>query len=113
MQHDGVWVAASYADILVTDTRLLCRFATGRLSSLWWSGVVGLHVDLTSEHIVLDFGDAQPVCLSGPLVAAVAVVGIASVYGSEAMITHHALAILRTRGPDTGQRTATDTTSKA
>ena len=92
VQQDGTWADASFADVIVTDLRLLCRFASGRLSSLWWSGIVGLHVDLAAEHIVLDFGDAQPVCLSGPLVAPVAVVGIASVYGTGAILTHHALA---------------------
>jgi len=97
VQQDGTWADASFADVIVTDMRLLSRFESRRLTSLWWSGIVGLHVDLAAEHIVLDFGDAQPVCLSGPLVAPVAVVGIASVYGAEAILTHHALALLRTR----------------
>ena len=65
VQQDGRWAGASFADVFVTDQRLLCRFATGRLSSLWWSGVVGLNVDLAAEHIVLDYGDGQPVGLSG------------------------------------------------
>lgn len=95
VQNDGYWAEASSADVIVTDLRLLCRFATGHLSSLWWNGIVGLEVDLAAEHIILDFGDGQPVSLSGPLVAPVAVVGIASVYGTEAMITHPALASIR------------------
>ena len=106
VQQDGTWADASFAFVIVTDLRLLCRFASGRLSSLWWSGIVGLHVDLAAEHIVLDFGDAQPVCLSGPLVAPVAVLGIASVYGTEAILTHHALALLRTRGSSAARRSA-------
>ena len=106
VQQDGRWATASLADVLVTDLRLLCRFASGSLTSLWWSSVVGLQVDLAAEHIVLDFGDTQPVCLSGPLVAPVAVVGIASVYGTEAILTHHALAPLRTRGSSAARRSA-------
>ena len=106
VQQGGTWADASFADVIVTDLRLLCRFASGRLSSLWWSGIVGLYVDLAAEHIVLDFGDAQPVCLSGPLLAPVAVVGIASVYGTEAILTHHALALLRTRGSTAARRSA-------
>jgi hypothetical protein len=97
VQNEGRWADASFAAVLVSDMRLLCRFATGRLSSLWWSGVVGLNVDLAAEHIVLDYGDGQPVGLSGSRVAPVAVVGIASVYGIEAMLTHPALAALRKR----------------
>jgi hypothetical protein len=94
--HAGRWAEASHAHVLVTDLRLLCRFATVPLFSLWWSGVVGLEVDLAAEHIILDFGDGQPVNLSGPLVAPVAVVGIASVYGTQAMLTHPGLARIRT-----------------
>ena len=104
--HDGRWAEASHADVLVTDLRLLLRFATGRLASLWWSGLVGLHVDLAAEHVVLDFGDGQPVDLSGSYVAPVAVVGIASVYGVETLLTHPALAPLRTRGSSAARRFA-------
>lgn len=97
--QDGRWADASCADVIVTDLRLLCRMASGRLTSLWWSGVVGLHIDLEAEYIVLDFGDGQPVCLAGFSVAPAAVVGIVSVYGREAMLTHPGLAPLRTRAP--------------
>ena len=95
VQENGRWLEASYAVAVVTDRRLLCRFATGHLSSLWWSGIVGLNVDLVAEHIVLDFGDGQPVNISGAQVAVVAVAAIASIYGAQAMLTHHALAPLR------------------
>jgi hypothetical protein len=95
VQEDGCCAEASFADVLVTDLRLLCRFATGGLSSLWWSGVVGLNVDLMAEHIVLDYGDGQPVSLSGAQVGSVAVSGIASAYGVEAMLIHPSLAPLR------------------
>ena len=96
VQQDGRWAGASLAEVVVTDLRLLCRFGSGSLVSLWWSGLVGLRVDLAAEHIILDFGDGQLVNLSGPLVAPVAVVGIASVYGMEAMLTHPGLARIRT-----------------
>ena len=96
VQQDGYWAEASYTDVIVTDQRLLCRFATGHLASLWWTGVVGLNVDLAAEHIVLDFGDGQPVGLSGAQVAVVAVSAIASMYGTQALVDHPALALLRT-----------------
>jgi hypothetical protein len=95
VQDDGRWADASFADVLVTDLRLLCRFASGRLSSLWWSGVVGVYVDLAVEHIVLDYGDGQPVCLAGAQSAPVAVAAIASIYGVHALLDHPALASLR------------------
>ena len=97
VQEEGRWADASSADILVTDLRLLCRFATGQLSSLWWRGVVGLHVDLAAEHVVLDYGDGQPVGLAGQRSAPIAVAAIASVYGAQALVGHPALAPLRTR----------------
>jgi hypothetical protein len=99
VQQDGRWADASFADVLVTDLRLLCRFANGRLASLWWRGVVGLHVDLAAEHVVLDFGDGQPVSFSGVKVAPVAVAAIASIYGAQALVSHPALVPLRTRIP--------------
>jgi hypothetical protein len=95
VQESERWAEASLADAVLTNGRLLCRFATGHLASLWWSGIVGLSVDLAAEHIVLDFGDGQPVCMSGAQVRAVAVVGIAAIYGMEGMLTHPSLAPLR------------------
>ena len=95
VQQDGRWADASWADVLETDLRLLCRMGSGRLTSLWWNGVVGLQVDLAAEHMVLDFGDGQPVNLSGAHVGSAAIMGIASLHGMEAMISHPALASLR------------------
>ena len=106
-QENGRWAEASYADVIVTDQRLLCRSATGHLASLWWNGIVGLSVDLAAEHIVLDFGDGQPVSLSGAHVAVVAVAAIASIYGAQAMLAHPALVSLRTWGSSLGPPTAT------
>jgi hypothetical protein len=96
VQADGRWAGASSADVIVTDRRLLCRFVSGRLTSLWWSGVVGLNVDLAAEFIVVDFGDGQPVCLSGAQVAPVSVAVIASIYGIQGLLGHPDLATLRT-----------------
>ena len=98
VQQEGRWAEASYADVLVTDLRLLCRFATGRISLLWWNGVVAMDVDLTMEHFVIDYGDGQPVSLSGPWVAAAAVAGVAAVYGAQALVDHPALTLLRRTG---------------
>jgi hypothetical protein len=98
VQQDGRWGGASYTAVVVTDLRLLCRFASGHLTSLWWNGIVGLQVDLAAEHIVLDYGDGQPVDLSGAQVAPLSVAAIASIHGSYAMLSHPALSSLRGGG---------------
>jgi hypothetical protein len=98
VQQDGHWAEASHADVIVTDMRLFCRFATGRVSLLWWGGVVAIDVDLANEHIVIDYGDGQPVSLSGPWVAPAAVTGIAAIYGAQALVNHPALTLLRRMG---------------
>ncbi|MHB8188404.1 MAG: hypothetical protein ACYDDU_20510 [Dermatophilaceae bacterium] len=103
VQQDGTWADASFADVIVTDLRLLCRFSSGRLVSLWWSGVVGLHVELTAEYLVLDYGDGQPVSLSGSRVAVSAVVVITRIYSVAALLAHPALAPLRNNGPERSQ----------
>jgi hypothetical protein len=98
VQQDGRWAEASYADVLVTDMRLLCRFETGRVSVLWWSGVVAMDVDLAREQIVIDYGDGEPVSLFGSWVVPVAVAGVAAIYGTQALVDHSALAWLRRAG---------------
>ncbi len=95
VQQDGQWADATHAVVLVTNLRLLFRFPTGRLISLWWNGVVGRHVDLAAEHIVLDYGDGQPVGLSGAQAAPAAVAGVAMIYGPQALVGHPALAPLQ------------------
>jgi hypothetical protein len=105
VQQDGRWAEASHADVIVTDMRLLCRFATGGISLLWWNGVVAIDVDLTMEQVVIDYGDGQPVSLSGPWVVPVAVVAVAAIYGIQALVDHPALTLLRRTGsgaPGTG-----------
>jgi hypothetical protein len=97
VQQNGRWAGASFADVFVTDQRLLCRFASGRLISLWWNGIVGLQVDLAAEHIVLDYGDGEPVDLSGAQVAPISVTAISFVYGAHALIAHPSLDPLRTK----------------
>ena len=96
VQENGRWAEASHADVIVTDQRLLCRFVTGHLASLWWTGIVGLRIDLGAEHVVLDFGDGQPVGFWGSRVGALAVAAIVSLYGLETLLSHPALATLRT-----------------
>lgn len=98
IQTSGRWASARPAHVLVSDRRLLCKLLDGGWTSLWWTGVVGLQVDLDAQHVILDYGDGQPVALSGINSALIGVTAIASVHGLEALIRHRALAPLRT-GP--------------
>lgn len=95
MWVDGSWSQPRWTQSLVSDRRLLVRFDSGELVSLWWEALVGFTADLERGNVVLDFGDGRPRWLSGPGAAAVAVVGVARLYGLERMLTHPALAPLR------------------
>jgi hypothetical protein len=95
IQTSGVWGQARSANTLVSNQRLLCRLSDGRWTSLWWNGVVRLQVDLAAEHVILDYGDGEPIAFSGTSAAVVGVAAIASVHGVEALIRHPALAPLR------------------
>ena len=62
----GQWMNLVHCGCLVTDRRLLLRLPSAELASLWWSGVVGLDVDLPNGRVVLDYGDGRPRAVSGP-----------------------------------------------
>jgi hypothetical protein len=91
----GQWSAASWCQVLVTDRRLLVRFPTGELVSLWWGSLVGFDAHLKDAYVVLDFGDGRPRLVAGPDVSTVAVAGVAHLYGVEALTRHDALACIR------------------
>lgn len=95
VQTGGQWSDAVPAVVLITDRRLLLRLATGEAVSLWWGSVVGYSPDLVARHVVLDFGDGSPRALSGEGASVVAVAGVASLYGLEALTTHPSIAALR------------------
>jgi len=95
---DGCWSPARWTQSLLSDRRLLVRFDTGELVSLWWEGLVGFTADVDAGYVVLDFGDGRPRLLSGPGAGVVAVAGVARLYGVDALLTHPALAPLRRGG---------------
>lgn len=99
MQSSGSWGEARPANVLISDQRLLCRLLDGGWTSLWWNGVVGLQVDIAADHVILDYGDGEPVALSGLHAAGIGVAAIASVYGVEALIVHPSLVPIRTQQP--------------
>jgi hypothetical protein len=99
---DGVWSDAAPASALLTNRRLLARLHSGEVLSLWWGSLVGFDPDLVRGHVVLDYGDGSPRVVSGLGAAQVAVAGIASLYGIEALTTHPALAPIRRMAPSAG-----------
>ena len=95
MRLGGQWSTADWCQVLVTDRRLLVRFPSGELVSLWWGSLVGFGARLEDAYIVLDFGDGRPRLVAGADVSTVAVAGIAHLYGVEALTRHAALERVR------------------
>jgi hypothetical protein len=89
------WTEAEWCHVLTTDQRLLVRLSSRQLISLWWGSLVGLGVDLERQHVTLDYGDGRPRLLSGTAAPIIAVVGIARVYGVEALLAHPGLEPVR------------------
>jgi len=97
IRRGGIWTAAEWCQVLVTDRRLVCRPPDRALASFWWGAVVGFEPDLVGGSVVLDFGDGRPRGLAGPTIALVAVAGTASIHGLGALVRHPALLPLQTR----------------
>lgn len=91
--HD--WSTPRPTQVLISDRRLLARLDSGELASLWWGSLAGFTVELAAGRVVLDYGDGRPRSLSGPGVTAIAVAGVASLYGIRALLTHPGLEPLR------------------
>lgn len=98
----GLWSEAAPGSALLTNRRLLVRLRSGEVLSLWWGSLVGFDPDLSRSHVVLDYGDGSPRVLTGPGAPQVAVAGIASLYGVEALTTHPALDAIRRMAPTVG-----------
>lgn len=93
----GSWTSGISSVALVTDRRILLKTSDGHIVSLWWGSLVGFDPCLYSGYVVLDYGDGAPRLLSSRQASAVAVVGVAALYGVEALATHPALEQLRAR----------------
>ena len=93
----GSWTPGVSSVALVTDRRILLKINDGHIASLWWGSLVGFEPRLSSGYVVLDYGDGAPRLLSGRQVSSIAVVGVAALYGVEALTTHPALERLRAR----------------
>jgi hypothetical protein len=94
------WTERTRVKVLVSDRRAFMRWTDGSLISLWWNSAQGFEVSLERETLILDYGDGTPRCLAGPAVPVIAVVGIAAIYGVDAILRHPATTRLRTQGTD-------------
>jgi len=97
---DGVWQHPEWVSLVITDRRLIARFANDELASLWWGGVVGMSASPAEGRIVLDFGDGRPRLLGGPCLPAILVAAVWALYGPQALVTHPDLALFRVATPE-------------
>lgn len=91
------WPSPVSCPVVVTSERLIVRMPLGGLVSLWWGSLVGFVPQLDRSALFLDYGDGFPRQITGAGIPAVTVVGVAMLYGADALATHEALECLRDR----------------
>lgn len=97
------WVDHGAIDWLITSQRIAGRYrASGELISVWWSGLVGVDIDLKRDRLILNGVDGWIGQLTGPEVAPIAVAAVAMCHEPQALGVHRALVGLR--GIDDWQR---------
>ncbi len=90
------WEDYGEIDWLITSQRLVGRLrGSGELISVWWSGLVGVDVDLRHDRLTLNGVNDWIGKLSGPEISPIAVAAVGTCYGPEALALHSALAALR------------------
>jgi hypothetical protein len=94
-QDCGSWAPPNWAQVLITDERLLCGFDDGRLVSLRWTEVGGVQIRLEQQSLLLSCGNHSPIRFVGAGTAAIAVAAVSMLYGPGALLTHRALTPLR------------------
>ena len=91
----GSWAPPNWAEILITDRRLICRCDDARLLSLSWTDVTGLQIALSEQRLIVNYGDDPPIAFMGAATAVLAVGAVAGVYGLPSLLTHPSLSSLR------------------
>lgn len=89
------WPEPVLVSCLLTSEQVAFRDPPGRLTQIYWAGLLGVSVDLGAEQLLLDYNDGRAGLFTGPTVAQLAVVAIARLYGQAALLEHPALAALR------------------
>ena len=91
----GSWAPPNWAEVLLTDRRVLCRCDDARLLSLSWTDVTGVQIGLEEQHVVVNYGDDSPIAFMGVGTPALAVGAVAGVYGLPSLLNHASLSLLR------------------
>jgi hypothetical protein len=90
------WQDYGQIDWLVTSQRVVGRLpARSEIFSVWWSGLVGVDIDLKRDRIVLNAVNGWTGMLGGPGLAPIAVAAVAMCHGLEALRVHPALEKVR------------------
>jgi catechol 2,3-dioxygenase-like lactoylglutathione lyase family enzyme len=89
------WPAPTLVSCLLTSEQVAFRDPDGILTQIYWSGLLGVSVDLGADQLKLDYSDGRAGLFSGPTVAQLAVVAIARIYGPAALLEHPSIAPLR------------------
>jgi len=93
------WQDRGEGDWLITSLRLVGRTRPdGELTSIWWSGLAGIQLDLGADTVHLDGNNGWRGELIGPGVAPIAVAAVAACHGPEVLLVHPGLARLRGSG---------------
>jgi hypothetical protein len=93
------WQDRGEGDWLITSLRLVGRTRPdGELTSIWWSDLAGIQLDLGADTVHLDGNNGWRGELIGPGVAPIAVAAVAAGHGPEALLVHPGLARLRGSG---------------
>lgn len=90
------WEDLGGIDWLITSHRIVGRLpSSSELISVWWSGLVGVDVDLNGDRLTLNGMNGWTGKLTGPEISPIAVAAVAMCHEPEALAAHPGLAQLR------------------
>jgi hypothetical protein len=87
------WREWQVSRVVVTNQRLVC-FANGRALSFYYSGMTAVYPEVDRWTLVCEFGDTEPLLLSGDDSAIVSLMTILFTHGPDAVAQHPSLAKL-------------------
>jgi hypothetical protein len=91
------WEDSGKIEWLITSQRLVGRLpVSAELISVWWSGLIGVDVDLHHDKLTLNGVNGWTGRLSGPEIFPLAVAAVGMCHGPEALADHPGLSRLPT-----------------
>jgi hypothetical protein len=91
----AIWPEPQPAHLMLTDQRIACRDLHGELFSMYWNGLSGCQVNMAAERITLDYHDGRAGAFTGTAAPVLAVASVAHLYGTEGLLKHPAIRVLR------------------